>query len=66
MMKACTIPENMPPLFEHYSGQKWGGGVCSNIQLSCMCVPSSVSRNLMHEVNNHDNCQGFLEEWQIR
>ena len=40
--------------------QKWGGGVCSDIQF--VYTPPSIPTR---EINNHDDYRGFLEERQL-
>ena len=50
-----------PFLFLHTTlRQKWGGGVCSDIQFA-YAPPSIPTR----KIDNHNECCGFLEEWQL-
>ena len=44
--------------------QKWGGGIYWNIQF-VSCIRPLPRKNTC-EVDNHDDCPSFLEEWQLR
>ena len=46
---------------------KWGGGVCSNIQLVLYIHPTNhpVPCDVTHKDKNHDDFRDFLEEWQL-
>ena len=47
----------LPPLLHTTLRQKWGGGICSNIQFILCIYPSPFLTILsMPKVDNHDNC----------
>ena len=62
------LPKMCPPFLPTTFRQKWGEGVCSNIQfVSCIrpLPPFFVVLN-MHEFNNRNDWLGLLKEQQLR
>ena len=68
-MTCCNLQKICAPFFQHYFEAKVGRGVLARIfNLSRAYSPflhSSKSLIRMHEVNNHNDCCGFLEEQQL-
>ena len=47
----------LPPILHTTLRQKWGGGICSNIQfISCIYPSPFLTILSMPKVDNHDNC----------
>ena len=65
-MGAYTVSSRKyaPPFLHTTFRQKWGGGVCSNIQfISCIrpLPPFLVALNTS-EIDNNDDCRSFLKK----
>ena len=63
------LPKICPFHFLHTTfRQKWGGGVCSNIQFISCIRPLPPFLTVLNKLkfDNHDNCCGFLNEQQLR
>ena len=60
------LPKIHPPFLHttYTFRQKWGGGVCSNIQFILCIRPLPLFLVVLntHEIDNCDNCHSFLKE----